>query len=324
MKSNNLWFLYTLLATLAWGLWGAFINLTAEAGFPETLGYAVWALTMILPAAVVLQRSGWRIDHDKRSIYLGCLAGLLGAGGQLILFKTLRIAPAYLVFPFIALSPLVTIVLALVISRERAGLKGWLGIVLALVAGVLLSYSSPEGDGTSGFLWVIPALLVFLAWGLQGFAISHANKTMTVESIFFYMALTSLLLIPVALAMTDFSQPITWGFKGPYLAALIQLLNSVGALVLVFAFRYGKAIIVAPLINAGAPVITIVVSLLMYRTLPTPIGAIGMVAAILATVLMALDESKAVSTPEAGAEGVGIAPGATGPVPKSSSTEPSA
>ncbi|NIT59592.1 MAG: EamA family transporter, partial [Aliifodinibius sp.] len=45
-----------------------------------------------------------------------------------------------------------------------------------------------------------------------------ANETMSAESIFFYMALTGVLLSPIAIMMTDFSQDINWGFKGPYLA----------------------------------------------------------------------------------------------------------
>jgi drug/metabolite transporter (DMT)-like permease len=290
MKPNKLWFPYTIITVFAWGLWGAVIDLTAKAGFPETLGYVVWALAMIPPALVALRVAHWSLEYDNRAILFGCAAGFLGAGGQLILFKTLRIAPAYLVFPFIALSPLVTIVMALAISRERASLKGWLGIVLALGAGVLLSYTPPGGNGNAGLMWIFPALLVFLAWGIQGFVISHANRIMKAESIFFYMMLTGILLVPIALCMTDFHQPINWGFKGPYLAALIQILNAVGALLLVYAFRYGKAIIVSPLINAGAPVITIILSLLMYRTIPNAINSAGMIAAVMATLLMALEE----------------------------------
>jgi len=284
------WLIYTIITVAAWGLWGAMIDTPARAGFPETLGYVVWALTMIPPCLVALGIAGWKLETDGRSVLYGCLAGFLGAGGQLVLFKVLRIAPAYLVFPFIALSPLVTILLALVISREKASLKGWAGIVLALVAGVLLAYAPPAGGGGGGLLWVALALIVFLAWGLQGFVISHANKTMKAESIFFYMTATGLLLIPAALWMTDFHQAITWSFKGPGAAALIQVLNAVGALLLVYAFRYGKAIIVSPLINAGAPVVTIVLSLVMYRTMPLAIQGLGMVLAIAATLLMALEE----------------------------------
>ena len=43
------------------------------------------------------------------------------------------------------------------------------------------------------------------------------------------------------------------------------MLNAIGALTLVYAFRYGKAIIVSPLINAGAPLVTAVISLVARR-----------------------------------------------------------
>jgi len=87
--------------------------------------------------------------------------------------------------------------------------------------------------------------------------------------------------------MTDFGQPINWGFKGPYLAAGIQLLNSIGALFLVYAFRYGRAIIVSPLTNAGGPVITIVLSLIMYGVFPHSVILVGMVLAVAAIFFLA-------------------------------------
>jgi drug/metabolite transporter (DMT)-like permease len=134
------------------------------------------------------------------------------------------------------------------------------------------------------------ALLVFFAWGIQAYFMKLANETMKAEGIFFYMMLTSLLLIPIALSMTDFSQSINWGFKGPYLAALIQILNSIGALCIVYAFRYGKAIIVSPLTNAVAPLITVVLSLLIYQRIPHIVILLGMVFALIAAVLLAIGE----------------------------------
>ena len=125
---------------------------------------------------------------------------------------------------------------------------------------------------------------------------------MKAESIFFYMALTGLLLIPIALYMTDFTNyrtAINWGFQGPYLTAMIQILNSVGALLIVYAFRYGKAIIVSPLTNAGAPVVTVIISLFMawkydelLWTSTKTINSAGIVLAIVATVLMAIEGEK--------------------------------
>lgn len=101
------------------------------------------------------------------------------------------------------------------------------------------------------------------------------------------MTATAILLAPVALGMTDFRKPINWGPRGPALAAAIQSLNSIGALTMVYAFRYGKAIVVSPLINAVAPAITVLLSLLIYRTIPHRIVALGMALAAVAFFLMA-------------------------------------
>ncbi len=101
------------------------------------------------------------------------------------------------------------------------------------------------------------------------------------------MMVAGIALIPVAIWMTDFSRPINWGMKGPAAAAGIQVLNAIGALFIVYAFRYGRAIIVSPLVNAGAPVITIILSLALYSVFPQLIILTGMLLAITALYLLA-------------------------------------
>jgi drug/metabolite transporter (DMT)-like permease len=172
--------------------------------------------------------------------------------------------------------------------RERTSGRGWAGIVAALVSIPLLTYSANRQEA-GGSLWLVLALLVFIAWGVQGWALKFANERMKAESIFFYMTLSGILLMPAAILMTDFGQQINWGPRGPYLAALVQSLNSVGALCLVYAFRYGKAIIVSPLTNAGAPVITIIISLAIYRVVPHAVVTAGMALAIISTLLLAIE-----------------------------------
>ncbi len=289
MKSR-LWLLYAIVTTTFWGVWGAFIEIPERAGFPATLGYSVWALTMIPPALVALRLAGWKLDYDKKAILLGSTAGFLGAGGQLVLFHALTVGPAYIVFPLISLSPVVTILMSVLLLREKASLRGWFGIALAVVAVPLLSYQPPDNGVVQGYLWLVLALGVFLAWGIQAYVIKFANQTMSAESVFFYMMATGLVLIPFALGMTDFSQEINWGWNGPWLAAGIQILNSIGALCLVFAFRYGKAIIVSPMTNALAPVLTVLISLTIYAVIPNGVTVVGMAMAIVAAFLMALEE----------------------------------
>jgi drug/metabolite transporter (DMT)-like permease len=80
---------------------------------------------------------------------------------------------------------------------------------------------------------------------------------------------------------------------------MIQVLNSIGALCLVYAFRYGKAIIVSPMTNAIAPVITVVISLALYRVVPHGVVLSGMVLALAAAFLMAIEEEPQESRPPA-------------------------
>jgi drug/metabolite transporter (DMT)-like permease len=280
------WLVHALVTMLTWGVWGAFTGLPVDHGFPETLNYVVWTLTMIPPAWFVLRRAGMKFQADRRSIMLGLAAGLLGAGGQLVLFYDVRIGPTYLIFPIIALSPALTIGLSYSLLGERTGKLGLLGAVLALCSLPLFDYGS--GGASNYGLWFWLALIVLAAWGLQAYVIKLANASMSAESIFGWMALSAVASIPFALMLTDFGKPIHWGWSGPGLAAVIQLLNSIGALTLVYAFRHGKAIVVSPLVNAGAPLLTAVIAIAMSGGMPGPLKVAGIALAAIASVLLAL------------------------------------
>lgn len=285
------WLFYAMSVTVLWGVWGALIEIPEKAGFPATLGYSVWALTMIPVTIVALKLINWQLDRDRRSILFGISAGLLGCGGQLILFQCLRIGPAYIVFPIISLYPVVTIILSVMLLKESASKRAWIGITLALIAIIMLSYQPPENSPVKGLLWLILAMIVFLMWGVQAYImkfisdVSQANS-MKAESITFYTMLCAIILIPVALLMTDFSQDINWGFQGVYSAALIQSLNAVGFLFFAYAIRYGKAIIVVPMMSL-APVVTVILSLMLYAVIPHPVIITGMVFAFISIYLLA-------------------------------------
>lgn len=286
MNTPTNWLGYALLTMVTWGVWGAFTGLPSERGFPDTLVYAVWALTMIPPAWWALRRAGTSLQRDGRSVALGLAVGLLGAGGQMLLFRAVKTGPAYLIFPIISLSPALTIAMSFALLRERTGRLGMLGIAFALASLPLFDYSPGERAPLGEWFWL--ALLVLVAWGVQAYFIKLANATMSAESIFFYMALSAVVSIPVALAMTDFSQPVNWGWDGPGLAALIQVLNSIGALTLVHAFRHGKAIVVSPMVNAGAPLLTAMIAMGVAGAMPGPYKLAGVGLALLAALMLAL------------------------------------
>jgi drug/metabolite transporter (DMT)-like permease len=283
---NRPWLLFALITTIFWGVWGALMEIPIKEGFPATLGYIVWAITMIPCAVVAMWVIHWKLDTDWKSVVLGLLCGFTGAGGQLLLFHALLEGPAYLVFPIISLSPAVTILLSIAFLKEKASALNWIGIALALVAILSLSYQEPESSQVHGYLWLVLTVLIFLMWGVQAFIMKFANNRMRAESIFFYMMLASITLAPIAYLMTDMSQEINWTFRGPGLTAMIQVLNAIGALMLTYAIRYGKLIIVTPMTNALAPMITVGLSLILYAVMPHFIIIIGMMLALTAIYLL--------------------------------------
>ena len=277
-KKKNSWLLFAMVTMVTWGIWGAFSD---QPDYPATLTYVVWAISMIPCALVALANIHFKLDIRKKSVWLSMGVGLLGAGGQLALFQALKYGPGYLVIPMISVAPIVTVILSAIFLKERVSKLGYVGILLAFVAIVCFSLSGSTDESIKSYLWIVFASIVFIAWGIQALVMKLANNsTPDAESVFIYMAISGVVLIPVALLMTDWSQPINHSWNGPWMTFFIQILNAIGAYTLVYANRYGKAMIVAPLADACAPVISCVISLVLYSHFPTFPQIIGIVAAI--------------------------------------------
>lgn len=286
-----MWLTYAFATFVLWGIWGAFLNKPTEHGFPETLGYVAWAITTIPSALVILAANKFKIATHGKAVLYGLAVGLTGCGGQVALFKVMAMGgPAYLVFPILALAPLITVIMSFVLLHERTGRLGAVGVVLALISLVLLAIQPQQGAAAArGYLWLAVTLAILFAWGVQAFFMKVANNHMSSASVCFYNTVTAVLLIPVTLWMTDFDKSINWGFHGPYLAVIVQSLNAIGFVTYVVAFKYGKAMIVAPLGNA-APLLTVTITLFLEQRLPRPVEGIGIVLCLVAATMMVLDE----------------------------------
>ena len=151
--------------------------------------------------------AGWKLPTDRRSVLLGAVIGLTGAGGQMLLFHAVHTGPTYLIFPLIALSPVVTIALSLLWLQERTTLHRRARDPDCARRPAAIRLPAGSGPERPRRRLVLYSLIILAAWGVQAFFIKLANRSMSAEGIFFYMTLMGLALVPVALWMTDFSQP---------------------------------------------------------------------------------------------------------------------
>ncbi|GAA1671124.1 DMT family transporter [Nonomuraea maheshkhaliensis] len=285
------WILYATLLVVFWGVWGAFSSLpTSLYGYPDEMVYVIWAFTMLIPAYFALR--GSRFDRRPVAALYGLIAGLTGAGGQLLLFQALSNGPAYLIFPIVSLSPVITVLMAIALLRERIQRLAVVGAVAALAAIVLFSIPGSSDDSNTTGPWLLLAVLICVAWGAQAFFMRKAALLGVNDATTFgWMTISGLLLIPVAVLMMG-GLPSGAPWQAPALTAVTQVLNAAGALFLVMALSRGKAAVVAPITNALAPVLTIVLSLAVYQTLPSVYGAIGIVLALGGSTLMVYADEK--------------------------------
>jgi len=133
------WLALCLACTLLWGIWGFLSKLLADrVGAIET--QLLFTLGM-LPAGLI---AAWHVGGaalvpSTRGIVYGLLNGLLTALGTLCFFAALGRVSASIVSPLIAAYPLVTVVLAAAILRERITPLQIAGAVFAVTGLALLS-----------------------------------------------------------------------------------------------------------------------------------------------------------------------------------------
>ena len=291
-KKHN-WLLYALITMITWGVWMTFsdptlgqIYLGIPTEFPSEMVYVVWALSMIPCALFALFNIKFKLDVGPKSVLLSMGVGLLGAGGQLVLFLALKHAPSYLVMPMISVAPIVTVLLSATILKEKVSKLGILGIVLAFVAIICFAIPGDTEGSAHGWTWILLAAVVFICWVIQAFVMKLANNhTPDAESVFVYMAIAAVVLIPVAFLLKSPSELAAYGWAVPTKVFFVQILNAVGAFTLVYANRYGKAMVIAPLADACSPVICCLLSIVLLLiarmdALPTVWQVSGMVAAI--------------------------------------------
>jgi transporter family protein len=134
------WLSYSLLTILLWGGWGALSRAVSD-DINAYMNQVAFTLGL-LPLGLLVFRSpriaGGR--NRKRGIFFAFLTGILGGTGNIAFFKALTTGgQAAVVVPMGGLAPLVTVLVAFVVLRERMSTYQKMGLVVALAAIYLLS-----------------------------------------------------------------------------------------------------------------------------------------------------------------------------------------
>lgn len=135
------WLFFSLLTILVWGVWGMVSKISSDAIDADT--NQVFFTFGLVPLILLAWRPSRTSSESKGrtvGIVWAFVTGILGGTGNIAFFRALGSGgKASIVAPVTALFPLVTVVLAITLLRERFGTAQKIGLGLALVAIYLLS-----------------------------------------------------------------------------------------------------------------------------------------------------------------------------------------
>jgi bacterial/archaeal transporter family protein len=137
------WVFWSSIVIVLWGVVGLFQKLGSNRISSQSL--LIWLTAGYL---LLMPWLLWttRLDGlSRRDVLIGVLGGLTNGLGAWFLFRSLEAgAKASVAVPLTALNPLVTIALAVTLLAERLSPVQWAGVLLAIVAGMMISYETAE------------------------------------------------------------------------------------------------------------------------------------------------------------------------------------
>ena len=270
------WLLWTLLAVVCWGVWALLGKLVGDSISPaltqalSTIGLAPVMVMLGLSIRLKNIRSEPLALEQARSRPISVrfagplfafVAGILTCLGNVSYYTVLNSgAKAATVVPLTALYPFVTILLAMLLLRERLNLLQLSGLGLSLVAIYLFNVQQEQGLVSS---WLLVALIPVVLWGIAGLlqklTTNHCSSELS--TLWFLSAF-----VPVAawiVLAKGFPPPLTAGTW--VIVTALGLTFALGNFGLLAAFaNNGKASIITPL--AGLyPIVSIPIAIVLLH-----------------------------------------------------------
>ena len=133
------WFWYSMLCVLCWGGWALLSKLGSREIPPETMQFLFTIGALPVCMALLIGRR-FKLEKSPKGIFYAVLNGVLAGVGGLALFAAYRTnGNTSLITSATALYPVITVLLAVMVLRERFRPVQVVGLVFAVIAFVIFS-----------------------------------------------------------------------------------------------------------------------------------------------------------------------------------------
>ena len=134
------WFWYSILCVLCWAVWALASKLGSREIPPETMQFLFTFGTLPVAIALLLSRRG-KLEKNGKGITYAVLNGVLAGIGGLTLFAAYHTnGNTSVITAATALYPMISVLLAVLVLRERLTLVQVVGLFFAALAFVAFSF----------------------------------------------------------------------------------------------------------------------------------------------------------------------------------------
>jgi drug/metabolite transporter (DMT)-like permease len=237
---------------------------------------------------------------STKAVLLGALSGVSGSLAIVLLYACLAIGPMSILSPVTAVVSAIVPMLAGVFRGERLQTIGYVALLLALVAVVLVGFVPEKGAlrpslralgmaVVSGALIGVFLIIVDLTPDNSGLVPLIANRA--VSSVIMFTMVGVLILVGRKRAPDAAGSPIRFlsrGWRaGLWLAALGGAIDASANAILLFGLRLGE-LTIQSVLTALYPAGTIILAAVLLRERIAPVQIAGLVLALVAAALLAL------------------------------------
>jgi len=131
------WLQLSLTTLILWGLWGFFAKIVLDSMNWKSL-FVFSTVASIILTAIFIVFAKPSLALNAQSCF-AMLVGAMGIGASLTFYYALEQGKVSVVVPLTAMYPIVTVILAMVVLREKLSPVQGVGVILAIVAVLLIS-----------------------------------------------------------------------------------------------------------------------------------------------------------------------------------------
>jgi transporter family protein len=132
------WMMYSFLSMLAWGLWAYLPKLALQSLTPDNVIFYE-SVGNLFPAIVIFIYLRGRIEFSRPGLATVCMSSFMTAGSILAYLYALKHGQVGVVVTLTGMYPVITILMAWAILKEKISRRQCFAIGLAMVAIYLLA-----------------------------------------------------------------------------------------------------------------------------------------------------------------------------------------